>query len=102
MTVADHLSKVVDKTGRIIDLCMALQEENNLLKRENDAQKKTLQHSDSRIKELEEKLRVLTLARSLEGVQSAQFGVNEKTLDIKQKITEFVGEIDKCIVLLKK
>ena len=102
MTVADHLSKVVDKTTRLIDLCVALQEENDLLKRENDSQKKNLVSSDNRVKDLEEKLRVLTLARSLEGVPSNELGTNEKSLDIKQKITEFVREIDKCIVLLKK
>ncbi len=102
MTVADQLSKVVDKTGRLIDLCVALQEENDLLKRENESQKKSLFNSDNRVKDLEEKLRVLTLARSLEGMQSNELGMNEKTLDIKQKITEFVREIDKCIVLLKK
>ena len=102
MTVADHLSKVVDKTNRLIDLCVALQEENDLLKRENDSQKKNLVSSDNRVKDLEEKLRVLTLARSLEGMPSNELGTNEKSLDIKQKITEFVREIDKCIVLLKK
>lgn len=102
MSVADQLSKVVDKTKRLIKLCAALQEENDLLKRENESQKKTVVSSDSRIKELEEKLRVLTLARSLEGMPSDELGLSEKTLDIKQKITEFVREIDKCIVLLKK
>ena len=102
MTVADQLSKVVDKTGRLIDLCVALQEENDLFKRENDSQKKNLVSSDNRVKDLEEKLRVLTLARSLEGMPSNELGANEKSLDIKQKIAEFVGEIDKCIVLLKK
>jgi len=102
MTVADQLSKVVDKTSRLIDLCVALQEENDLLKRESDSQKKSLLLSDNRVKDLEEKLRVLTLARSLEGMPSNELGTNEKSLDIKQKITEFVREIDKCIVLLKK
>ena len=102
MTVADQLSKVVDKTGRLIDLCVALQEENDLLKRENNSQKKNLLDSESRIKDLEEKVRVLTLARSLEGMQSTELETSEKSLDIKQKITEFVREIDKCIVLLKK
>ena|SRR6476661_3681779 len=102
MSLADQLSKVVDKTGRLIDLCVALQEENDLLKRENESQKKIVLSSDSRIKDLEEKLRVLTLARSLEGMPTNELGMSEKTLDIKQKITEFVREIDKCIVLLKK
>jgi len=102
MTVADQLSKVVDKTSRLIDLCTALQEENDLLKQESEFQKRTILNSDTRNKDLEEKLRVLTLARSLEGMKTTELGMNEKTLDIKQKITEFVREIDKCIVLLKK
>ncbi len=102
MGIADQLSTVLDKTSRLIDLCSALQEENELLKRESDSQKKAIVSSENKNNDLEERVRVLTLARSLEGVQGTQFGVNEKTLDIKQKITEFVREIDKCIVLLKK
>ncbi|MBM3402826.1 MAG: hypothetical protein FJY21_11080 [Bacteroidetes bacterium] len=102
MTVTDQLSKVIDKTSRLIDLCSALQEENDLLKMENNDLKRTLESRDLKKNELEEKLRAMTLARSLEGVQPAEFGLNEKSLDIKQKITDFVREIDKCIVLLKK
>jgi regulator of replication initiation timing len=102
MAVANQLSKVIDKTGRLIELCTALQEENDLLKQENDQLKHKVDlHSQLKI-DLEEKLRVLTLARSLEGIQATDLGLNEKTFDIKQKITDFVREIDKCIVLLKK
>ena len=93
--VAEQLNKVVDKTTRLIDLCAALQEENDLLKLENQSIKVAFDASKSKIQELEEKLRVVKLARSLEDT-------NEKNLDIKQKISEFVREIDKCIVLLKK
>jgi len=102
MTVADQLSRVIDKTSRLIDLCAALQEENDLLKLENDSLKLSVETRDIKKTELEEKLRVMTLARSLEGIQSNELGLSEKSLDIKQKITEFVREIDKCIVLLKK
>ena len=93
--VAEQLNKVVDKTTRLIDLCAALQEENDLLKLENQSIKVAFDASKGKIHELEEKLRVVKLARSLEDT-------NEKNLDIKQKISEFVREIDKCIVLLKK
>lgn len=102
MTVADQLSKVIDKTGRLIELYAALQEENDLLKQDNDHLKQKVDHHSQLKADLEEKLRVLTLARSLEGIQTADLGLNEKTFDIKQKITDFVREIDKCIVLLKK
>ena len=102
MTVTDQLSKVIDKTGRLIELCTALQEENDLLKHENISLKQAVESRNLLKTDLEEKLRVLTLARSLEGIPATDLGLNEKTLDIKQKITEFVREIDKCIVLLKK
>ena len=100
--VADQLHKVVEKTTRLIDLCAALHEENDLLKLENQSLKVAVDAGKEKKIELEEKLRILQMARSLEGLSPAQIGTNEKSLDIKQKISEFVREIDKCIVLLKK
>jgi regulator of replication initiation timing len=94
-SVTDQLSIVVEKTERLIALCGALQEENDLLKLENQSLSTALDVSRDKTKELEEKLRVLKLAKSFSET-------NEKSLDIKQKINEFVREIDKCIVLLKK
>ncbi len=93
--LAEQLNKVVEKTERLIELCGALQEENDLLKLENEALKSALTASKEKNKEFDEKLRVVKLAKSFSET-------NEKTLDIKQKINEFVREIDKCIVLLKK
>ncbi|ETZ19867.1 MULTISPECIES: hypothetical protein [Pedobacter] len=94
-SVADQLNSVLQKTTRLIELCNALQEENDLLKLENQSVKVALDTSKNKNTELEEKLRVLKLAKSIEGT-------SEKTLDIKQKINDFVREIDKCVVLLKK
>ncbi|SDS28307.1 hypothetical protein SAMN05216490_0874 [Mucilaginibacter mallensis] len=93
--VAEQLDKVIDKTLRLVELCAALQEENDLLKLENDALNVALDASKNKTKELDEKLRVLKVAKSFSET-------NEKSVDIKQKINEFVQEIDKCIVLLKK
>lgn len=93
--LAEQLNIVVEKTERLIELCGALQEENDLLKLENESLKVALAISKEKNKEFDEKLRVLKLAKSFSET-------NEKTLDIKQKINEFVREIDKCIVLLKK
>ena len=95
MSTAEQLNKVVEKTERLIALCAAMQEENDLLKLENQSLAAALNASKDKTKELDEKLRVLKLAKSFSET-------NEKTLDIKQKINEFVREIDKCIVLLKK
>jgi len=94
-SVAEQLTKVVYKTERLIELCAALQEENDLLKLESEALNVALKASTNKTKDLEEKLRVLKLAKSFSET-------NEKSVDIKQKINDFVQEIDKCIVLLKK
>ncbi|MNW07283.1 hypothetical protein D3C71_2038520 [compost metagenome] len=72
-----------------------MQEENELLKLENESVKSAFDKAKTKNSDLEEKLRVLKLAKSIEGT-------SEKTLDIKQKINDFVREIDKCVVLLKK
>lgn len=94
-TTATQLNKVIDKTQRLIELCAALQEENDLLKLENDTLAVALDASRNKTKELDEKMRAVKLAKSFSET-------NEKSVDIKQKINEFVQEIDKCIVLLKK
>jgi hypothetical protein len=95
MPLADQLTSIVERTGRLIELCAALQEENDLLKLESQSLNVALESSKNKTKELEEKLRILKMAKSFSET-------NEKSLDIKQKINEFVQEIDKCIVLLKK
>ncbi len=102
MALAGQLDNVLDRAQRLIELCEALQEENDLLKLENQSLKVAVETGKTKALELEEKLKVLKLARSLEGNTVLKSGANEKTLDIKQKISEFVREIDKCIVLLKK
>ena len=95
MALAEQLNTIVERTERLIELCAALQEENDLLKLESEALSVALDASKSKTKELDEKLRALKMAKSFSET-------NEKSLDIKQKINEFVQEIDKCIVLLKK
>ncbi|WP_316803933.1 hypothetical protein [Pedobacter nototheniae] len=94
-SVADQLDKVIQKTTRLIELCNALQEENDLLRLENQSLKVAFDTSKGKSAELEEKMRVLKLAKSIEGT-------SEKSVDIKQKINDFVREIDKSIALLKK
>jgi phage shock protein A len=93
--IAQKLDHVIGRTQKLVELAKALQEHNDLLSIENQSLQVAVNASETKRKELEEKLRVLKLAKSLEGT-------SEKTFDIKQKINEFVREIDNCIVLLKK
>lgn len=95
VSIIDKLQKITQKTVHLIELCKALQEENSLLKQDNERLRNLNTTSEIKVQELDEKLRVLKLAKSIEGS-------SEKSLDIKQKINEFVREIDRCVVLLKK
>ncbi|MES2810411.1 MAG: hypothetical protein V4619_17385 [Bacteroidota bacterium] len=95
MATANQLDNVIDKTQRLIELCSALLEENDLLKLENDTLNTALDASQTKVKELEEKVKAVKFAKLFSDT-------NEKSIDIKQKISEFVQEIDKCIVVLKQ
>ncbi len=95
MSVANQLSLAIEKTTQLIEICDTLQEMNDLLQLENDNLKLALKEAKENQNSLEEKVRILKLAKSIETT-------TEKTLDIKQKINDFVREIDKCVALLKK
>src|SRR5690606_25790107 len=96
-----QLTNIVAKTRKLLDLCVSLQEENDMLKLELQSLKVALDTSVDKNKQLEEKMKAFTVARSLEEVKLEEEGINEKIFDTKQKINDFVREIDKCIELLK-
>ena len=79
----------------LIEYCDALKEQNELLLGDNELLRKKQQELKTELSELEEKHRILKLAKSVGGT-------DEKTLDIKLKINDFVREIDKCIAILNK
>ncbi len=62
------------------------------IKEENEALRDELKQSTKKKLELEEKIKVLSLAKSL---SNDEIGKNE----LKLKINELVREIDKCIAL---
>ena len=78
-----------------MEYCDALKEQNELLLGENEHLRKRFEGISSELKDLEEKHRILKLAKSVAVT-------DEKTLDIKTKINDFVREIDKCISVLSK
>ncbi len=100
-SLAVQLGNVVENTRKLLDLCVSLQKENDLLKLEVQSLKVAVDTSSSKNKQLDEKVKALAVARSLDEVGMDKVGINEKILDTKQKINDFVREIDKCIELLR-
>ncbi len=100
-TLSSQMNIIVEKTKNLIQLCDALQEENDLLKLEVQSLQVAFQTSTDKVKQLEEKLKAMAVAKSLEEPNANNVAINEKILDTKQKINDFVREIDRCIGLLK-
>lgn len=99
---ASQMDLVVEKTKNVIQLCEAYQEENDLLKLEVQSLQVALETSSDKVRHLEEKLKALTIAKTFEQREETEgTAINEKILDTKQKIDDFVREIDKCISLLR-
>jgi len=92
-----QMDLIVQKTAVLLQLCEALQEENDLLQQELDSLRAALQ----RARRSEEKIAPMPVAPALWGADEGLAEINEKKLDTKQKIDDFVHEIDRCISLLK-
>ncbi len=100
-SLSSQMNIIVEKTKNLIQLCEALQEENDLLKLESQSLQVAFETSSEKVKQLEEKVKALAVAKTLDDSSVDKEAINEKILDTKQKINDFVREIDKCISLLK-
>ena len=99
--LSTQMNVIVEKTKNLIQLCDALQEENDLLKLEVQSLQVAFQTSTDKVQQLEEKVKALAVAKTLDDSEVDKEAINEKILDTKQKINDFVREIDRCIGLLK-
>jgi hypothetical protein len=99
--LSSQMNIIVEKTKNLIQLCEALQEENDLLKLELQSVQVAFETSTDKVKQLEEQTKAMAVARSLDEANIDKEAINEKILDTKQKINDFVREIDRCINLLK-
>lgn len=101
VALSSQMNMIVEKTKNLIQMCEVLQEENDLLKLEVQSLQVAFNTSNDKNKQLEEQMKALAVARSLDSSEADNEAINEKILDTKQKINDFVREIDKCISLLK-
>lgn len=104
-SVANKLTGIVSNTRKVLELCTSLQSENDTLKLEMQALQVALETSLTMNKQFEAQLKALVVVKTLDGTEMQENGtdltINEKILDTKRKINDFVQEIDKCIELLR-
>ncbi|HQH18119.1 MAG TPA: hypothetical protein PKZ43_01090 [Bacteroidales bacterium] len=83
---------IENKIKKIVDLQSQLKKENNHLIQEVHDLKKIVENQNVIIENLEKKLKILKIVKTLEKGKDNQ--------QAKLKINELVREIDKCIALL--
>jgi hypothetical protein len=88
------ISGIEYKLRKLIDKLNQLKVENLHLAKKNAEQFKTIENQSKTIRELEEKYKVLKIAKSIDN--------NTNSFDQKIKINEMLREIEKCIGLLNK
>lgn len=104
-STAGKLKNIIHNTHRVLEQYQFVKVENDHLKLENQSLTAALEASIAKTQQLEEKLKALTVARTLESNEPTRVmsdeTINEKILDTKRKINDFVREIDRCIELLR-
>ncbi|MFH0866423.1 MAG: hypothetical protein V1904_09510 [Bacteroidota bacterium] len=82
------------KLKKIVDLQQQTIKENEKLKKDHSESNKIIEEQKVIIKNLEEKIKVLKISKSIEG--------KNDNYRVKLRINELLREIDKCIALLNK
>ena len=92
----DLVGNIENKVKKIISLYNSLKEEKEEVLEENFVLKSDIKYRDEKIKNLEEKIKLLRITKSVSTHD------DERNKESRQKINEYVREIDKCIALLNK
>ena len=92
----DLVQNIEEKVQRIIFLYDDIKKKKEILKEENIQLKKEISKNKDSLKELEESIKLIRISKSTD-TQDA-----EKNKASRQKINEYVREIDKCIALLNE
>lgn len=87
------VSNVKQKAEKLAEKHQLLQEENKSLSIKMEEVKKELEDKSQQILDLNEKIKLLRLAKNVGG---------ESTKEVKLKINEMVREIDKCIAQINR
>ena len=90
------VENIEKKVSKLIQLYQSVQKEKEEILTDNNQLILDLSEKDKTIKSLEEKIKLLRITKSV----STQDDKRNK--ESRQKINEYVREIDKCIALLNK
>ena len=92
MSYTDRLDKIIQRTRRMANEAITREAALKLARQENQKLKTELDNQAAMIEDLNNKIKIIKLARSFEG--------GEEIATLKRKINEYIREIDNSIALL--
>lgn len=93
-------ANLLDKVETLMVKYARSREENGRLKAENDELRQLKTERDLRIRELDDKITVLRTVREISQDGQENGAESEDRAAIRQKVNEYIKEIDRCIALL--
>jgi regulator of replication initiation timing len=95
-------ANLFDKVETLMVKYARSREENSLLKAENEELRQLKAERDLRIRELDDKITMLRTVREIsqDGQEPAEGADRDDRAAIRNKVNEYIKEIDRCIALL--
>ena len=90
--ISEKLDGILKKINKLLERQILLQEQNVELKGQREKLQEELEQQKQFVSDLENKIKTLQIAKSVD--------IEEDKTALKQKINEYIREIDKCIALL--
>ena len=95
----EQLQNIKGNLDRLLRNYHAVKNENDILKSQLDAQRKTTHDKNKKIEELEKQIELIKTVQSIaEGATGEES--NPGKAEMKKKINELIREVDNCIALL--
>ncbi|MBC9930968.1 hypothetical protein [Chitinophaga qingshengii] len=100
MVLEQYIQRVEEKLQLLVKRLHQVQSENVLLKEEINQQQQTLQQQTLAIQAMEDKLHLSRIAATAQGGTAIATEDAAFKKEIRNKINEYIKEIDRCIALL--
>lgn len=100
MALEQYIQRIDDKLHLLLKKLQQVQAENVLLKEQLQEQEEILAARDETIANLENKLHLAKMAVATQGSPSNREDDEEFRKEMRNKISDYIKEIDRCIALL--
>jgi hypothetical protein len=98
MELEQHIQRIEEKTHLLLKKLQQVLSDNELLHQEIDSKERELALCQKTIDNLENKLKLAKIASVTQGAPTVEDEEFKK--EIRRKINDYIGEIDRCIAML--